>query len=142
MLIALCVLAMSLTWGVNLLMVHENPDSNSEGLVAETSANEIDSWLADAEASMMLAGHTHVPLVRYVRQGVAINVGSTTVPFAEANVIPPVGLPFSDYVILEVEAGEVVIQQIRLPLDVDALGKAVAQTDMPHRDIYMSVYTR
>lgn len=125
---------------VRLLMVHGSPESNTEGLLAETPTDKINGWLATANASMMVAGHTHVPLVRYVREGVAINVGSTTVPFAEANVIPPVGLPFSDYVILEIEAGESAIQQVRLPLDVNALSKAVAQTDMPHRDIYMSVY--
>tara|TARA_R110002073_G_scaffold6784_5_gene39821 strand:- start:86 stop:841 length:756 start_codon:yes stop_codon:yes gene_type:complete len=127
---------------LRLLMVHGSPESNTQGLVAETPMEDINRWLSESQASVMLAGHTHVPLVRYVREGVAINVGSTAVPFAEANVIPPIGLPYSEYVVLEIESGNTVIQQIRLPLDLDAFRKAMAKTDMPHQDNFMSVYAQ
>lgn len=126
--------------GKRLLLTHGAPHSNTVGLVAETPANEIENWLDEANASIVLAGHTHVPLVRHVRNGVAINVGSTCMPFSAAEEIPPLLLPFSDYAMLDI--GEsVAIQQIRIPLDLAALAQEVADCRMPHSDALIGGYS-
>ena len=123
-----------------LLMVHGSPYSNTEGLLAETPAEKINQWLNESGANIILAGHTHVPLVRHVRAGTAINVGSTSVPFAEANVVPPIGLPFSDYVILDIQDGATTVEQIRIPMDLAALAKAVKLADMPHAKTFLGTW--
>ena len=125
---------------LRLLLVHGSPVSNTQGLLAETPTESIDGWLSEASANIMLAGHTHVPLIRYVKNGMAVNVGSTSMPFAEANVIPPVSLNYSDYVVIEVEQGQVGVEQIRLPLDVDALRRAVVASDMPYQATFLAAY--
>jgi putative phosphoesterase len=123
-----------------LLMVHGSPHSNTEGLLAETPAEKINQWLNESGANILLAGHTHVPLVRHVSAGTAINVGSTSIPFAEANVIPPIGLPFSDYVILDIRDGATSVEQIRIPMDFEALAKAVKHADMPYAETFLSTW--
>ncbi len=126
--------------GLRLLLVHGSPNANTEGLVAETPAQEIDQWLESERADVILAGHTHVPLVRRVTKGLAVNVGSTSMPFVEANAIPPVGLPFSDYTIVDIANGKVSVEQVRIPLDLDALKTAVANSDMPHGETLIGSY--
>jgi len=125
---------------LRLLMVHGSPDSNTEGLLAETPADKINQWLEENNADIILAGHTHVPLVRHVRAGIAVNTGSTSIPFAEANVIPPVGLPFSDYAILDIHHGVASVEQIRIPIDFAALTRAVEQSGMPHADVFLGTW--
>jgi len=126
--------------GTRLLLVHGSPDSNTEGLLAETNAEKINQWLEAANANIILAGHTHVPLVRHVRSGTAVNPGSTSVPFAEANVLPPQGLPFSDYAILDIQNGTTTVEQIRIPMDLEALACAVRVADMPHAEAFLGTW--
>lgn len=127
---------------VRLLMVHGSPDAITEGLLAETPSEKINAWLEQHDANIILAGHTHVPLVRHLRAGIAVNTGSTSIPFAEANVIPPTGLPYSDYAILEIRGGISSVEQIRIPMNYEALLNAVEKVKMPHARAFMGTWQR
>ena len=127
---------------LRLLMVHGSPDSITEGLLAETPSKKINAWLEQHDADIILAGHTHVPLVRHLRAGIAVNTGSTSIPFEEADVIPPIGLPFSDYAIVDIRDSTPSIEQIRIPFNFKALETAVEEAGMPHAEAFMGTWRR
>ena len=127
---------------LRLLMVHGSPDSITEGLLAETPSEKINAWLEQHDADIILAGHTHVPLVRHLRAGIAVNTGSTSIPFEEADVIPPIGLPFSDYAIVDIRDSTPSIEQIRIPFNFKALETAVEEAGMPHAEAFMGTWRR
>ena len=52
--------------GVRLVVVHGTPLSDMDGIYPGTSGAELESWLAVAEADVLVCGHTHIPLIRHV----------------------------------------------------------------------------
>ena len=63
--------------GVRVVVVHGTPLSDMDGIYPGETGSELESWLAVAEADVLIAGHTHVPLVRHVAGGrLVINAGA------------------------------------------------------------------
>ncbi len=123
-----------------VLCVHGSPDKNTQGLVSETPAEKLNGWLEDAGVDLLIAGHTHVPMQRYVSKGLVVNVGSTSSPFAEAFVVPPTILKYSDYGIVESRAGALSVELIRLPLDTVKLAHSIREAGMPHGEVLLDGY--
>lgn len=126
--------------GIQLLLVHGSPDSITQGLVAETPAQALNDWLTDAGADAIFAGHTHVPMVRRVAEGLVVNVGSTAMPFKEPMPAPPQATAHSDYAIVDIHNGSISVEQRRLPLDLVALKAAVQRSGQPHGEILLGTY--
>lgn len=50
--------------GVRVAVRHGTPDSNAEGVYpGRASAAEVERWLAQAQADVLIVGHTHLPFV-------------------------------------------------------------------------------
>ena len=73
---------------------------------------------------------------------IAVNTGSTSIPFEEADVIPPNGLPYSDYAIVDIRESTPSIEQIRIPFNFEALETAVEEAGMPHAEAFMGTWRR
>ena len=48
---------------------HGTPLSDMDGIYSDLSGSELESWLAVAEADVLIVGHTHIPLVKHVSGG-------------------------------------------------------------------------
>ena len=63
--------------GVRVVVVHGTPLSDMDGIYPGETGSELESWLAVAEADVLVAGHTHIPLVRHVSGGkLVVNPGA------------------------------------------------------------------
>jgi putative phosphoesterase len=65
------------TEGVRVVVVHGTPLSDMDGIYPGEVGSELESWLAVAEADVLVAGHTHIPLARHVAGGrLVVNPGA------------------------------------------------------------------
>ena len=63
--------------GVRVVVVHGTPLSDMDGIYPGETGSELESWLAVAEADVLVAGHTHIPPTRHVAGGrLVINPGA------------------------------------------------------------------
>ena len=63
--------------GVRVVVCHGSPMSDMDGIYPGKTGSELESWLAVAEADVLIAGHTHNPLVRHVSGGrLVVNPGA------------------------------------------------------------------
>jgi putative phosphoesterase len=62
---------------VRVVVVHGTPLSDMDGIYPGEAGSELESWLAVAEADVLVVGHTHIPLVRHVAGGrLVVNPGA------------------------------------------------------------------
>lgn len=64
-----------------LLAVHGSPRSDEEGLTIHTEASEFEHMAVDPQVSVIVCGHTHVPMDRCLGQLRIVNAGSVGLPF-------------------------------------------------------------
>lgn len=64
-----------------LLAVHGSPRSDEEGLTVNTGAEDLREMQIDSEVSMIVCGHTHIPMDRMIDGMRVINAGSVGLPF-------------------------------------------------------------
>lgn len=62
--------------GSELLLVHGSPADASEALCHDMTDEELDSWLHDTTANIVVCGGSHVPFDRVVEGVRIVNVGS------------------------------------------------------------------
>ena len=63
--------------GVRVAVRHGTPNSDMDGIYPDASDADLESWLRRAEADVLIAGHTHVPLERHVAGGkLVVNPGA------------------------------------------------------------------
>ena len=63
--------------GVRIVVVHGSPRSDMDGIYPDASDADLESWLRRAEADVLIAGHTHVPLERHATGGkLVVNPGA------------------------------------------------------------------
>ena len=62
---------------VRAVVVHGTPLSDMDGIYPGETGSELESWLAVAEADVLVVGHTHIPLLRHVSGGrLVVNPGA------------------------------------------------------------------
>jgi putative phosphoesterase len=125
--------------GATLLCVHGSPRSYDEQLLAETPAAELDAWDLDPSVKVVVAGHTHVQLVRRHRGRTFVNVGSVGQPFLSAfdGTKPPTCLRRVEYAIVEWEQGRVNVELRSLPLDWTAFTTSLQRTGFPNPEAWV-----
>ena len=83
--------------GVRVVVVHGTPLSDMDGIYPGETGSELESWLAVAEADVLICGHTHIPLLRHVSGGrLIVNPGALwrgAEAAAEALLLDPSGEP-------------------------------------------------
>ena len=83
--------------GIRVVVVHGTPLSDMDGIYPSETGSELESWLAVAEADVLIAGHSHIPLHRHISGGkLVVNPGALwrgAEAAAEAMALDPSGGP-------------------------------------------------
>ncbi len=66
-----------------ILMTHGSPRKNDENILPGRSVEEIKPMIADANETLILCGHTHLPAGYQIEKQTVVNVGSVGRPFTE-----------------------------------------------------------
>jgi len=113
--------------GLRVLLCHGSPRSTTEYLFENRSEGFLRQFTAggkhDARADVIVFGHTHVPYHRVVAGVHFVNTGSVG--------RPKDGDPRAGYCLLTLDAGRVVVEQTRLPYDVEAACARLLQAGLP-----------
>lgn len=129
--------------GLTALAFHGTPRSNQEDLLATTPPDLVDELLDGRTGAVLISGHTHVQMVRQHRGTILVNAGSVGMPFREyAGGGQPVVMPDrAEYAIVQGGEGKpVTVSLRRLPLDENAVRRAVAAADPPVRALLLGSY--
>ena len=70
--------------GVKILMVHGSPRRNNEDIMPDTPLSKVEEMVADADADLILCGHTHIPCGFQTNdKKTVVNDGSVGRPFTQ-----------------------------------------------------------
>ncbi len=94
-----------------LLGVHGSPESVREYVFPDHPEAELAAWLRAAGARILCLGHTHVPFVRRVGEGLVVNPGSVGKSKD--------GDPRASYALIEATGDDLKAQIVRLPWDIE-----------------------
>lgn len=114
--------------GSKLLLVHGSPRSNREGLFPETAPCDLAEMLTGMEEKVILAAHTHIPMVREFAGYLIINAGSVGFPLD--------GDPRACYCLLETGPTGVTPAIIRVAYNIDETVKDAENRGFPHVSAY------
>lgn len=123
-----------------LLCFHGSPRSSTDVITDETPPNEVVEMMDGSPHRFLAGGHTHLPLVRRFGDQTIINPGSVGLPFAEygfAGEVPVMN--HAAYAVVVVTAAEVSVEFREVPVDMDALARAVRSSGMPHGDWWLGL---
>ena len=108
---------------LKVLLVHGSPRRVNEYLYEDRPDRSLERLLDLAEVDVLVCGHTHKPYHRVLPSGRhVVNAGSVGKPKD--------GDPRACYVVLT-EAGELNVEFVRVPYDVEAAARAIEDTSMP-----------
>ena len=63
--------------GVRVAVRHGTPKSDMDGIYPDAAGSELSRWCEQAEADVLIAGHTHIPIVKHVAGGkLVVNPGA------------------------------------------------------------------
>lgn len=118
--------------GKRVLMVHGSPDSMDEHLGPETSNDRLKEIAADAEADLVIVGHSHRPMSRMVGKVRFLNPGSVG--------RQDDGDPRASYAILQLRPFRAKLY--RVSYDTEAAAKAVRKAGLPEEFAQMLLLGR
>jgi len=123
-----------------LLAFHGSPRSADDLLTAATPNRELDEMFEGVTASVLVGGHTHVPLVRRYGTKTILNPGSVGLPFAEYGYAGAAAVPqHAAYAVLLIDGGTMGIELRQAHVDHERLRKSVARSHMPHADWWLGL---
>jgi len=106
-------------------LVHGSPRRVNEYLYADRPDRSLERLLDDAQADVLVCGHTHIPYHRVLPSGRhVINAGSVGKPKD--------GDPRACYVTLDALGRDLQVAFIRVPYDIDRAVAAIEAGAMPH----------
>ena len=121
--------------GRRVLYFHGSPRSCNEPILAVTPTEELEHMLGGLDAPIMVAGHTHVQMVRRVPRGLIVNPGSVGLPFLEWPVAAARVCRWAEYGLLDYgDDGRLDVQLRRTPYDVDFFIRFALESGMPHAE--------
>ncbi|MBZ0300528.1 MAG: metallophosphatase family protein, partial [Anaerolineae bacterium] len=110
--------------GLRVLLVHGSPRRVNEYLYEDRPASSFERLLDQAEADVLICGHTHLPYHKILPSGRhVINAGSVGKPKD--------GDPRAGYILLSVTDKTPQVEFVRVPYDVERAAQAIEATDMP-----------
>jgi putative phosphoesterase len=116
----------------NMLLFHGSPRSHMEDLLATTSAEELDTALGDACATVLAGGHTHLQMLRQHRGMLLVNPGSVGMPFKQyVNGNAPEILSHAEYAVIESDDNDVTVSLRRVAIDKHRLRTEAATSQNP-----------
>lgn len=115
-----------------LLCFHGSPRSNMDLLFPAMPDNALGEFLAGFDATVMVGGHTHAPMMRPFRGRTLVNVGSV----GRAVIREPMrrirNAPWAEYGVITWERGRLSVDLRRVPFDLERLVAAMYASGMPH----------
>ena len=109
---------------LRVLLVHGSPRKINEYLYADRPDASFERLLDQAQADVLVCGHTHLPYHKTLPSGRhIINAGSVGKPKD--------GDPRAGYVVLSAAGTALDVAFVRVPYDVEAMARAIEATDMP-----------
>jgi predicted phosphodiesterase len=129
--------------GVAVLCFHGTPSSHDEMILATTPHDELLRMLTGFDQRLMLAGHTHVQLVRVIEGTMIVNPGSVGLPFrgiplGELQLISP----WAEYGLLHVEDGRLSVDLRRALYDVERMLQDTIESGAPHAEWWAKIWVR
>lgn len=105
-----------------LLLVHGSPRQNNEYLTFDYSAEQLEHFLNEADADILLCGHTHLAFHRQIGSKHVVNAGSAGKPkHGNPNVV---------YQLLEL-GEQVAVTTVEVPYDYSAASQAIVDAGLP-----------
>jgi putative phosphoesterase len=109
---------------LKIALVHGSPRKVNEYLYADRPERSLERLLDQAEADVLVCGHTHKPYHRVLPSGrQVVNAGSVGKPKD--------GDPRAGYLILKAQDGNLRVEFIRVAYDIDRAAKAIEASEMP-----------
>ena len=121
-----------------LLCVHGSPRHDEEGLSIDLSREALDEILDGVRSDVVVAGHTHVQMVRIHRGRTIANTGSVGMPFERLfDGGPPRIYPWAEYAIVEWVDGHARVDLRQVPYDFRAFAASVRDSEMPAPEFWL-----
>jgi predicted phosphodiesterase len=110
---------------LRVLLVHGSPRKINEYLYADRPDSSLERLLDQAEAEVLVCGHTHIPYHRVLPSGRhVVNAGSVGKPKD--------GDPRACYILLAAQGTDLQVDFIRVPYEVEQAARAIEASEMPH----------
>lgn len=120
--------------GRRVLLTHASPGSSDEYLDANVPDKHLRKLAEQADADLVICGHSHRPFVRQVDDVWFINPGSVG--------LPDDGDPRASYAVLSIGHDRIAVQHYRLAYDVERAVEAIRKEDLPEAFAQMLVMGR
>lgn len=129
--------------GVPALCFHGAPSSYDDMILATTPHEDLLRMLEGFDHPLMLAGHTHVQLVRVIEGTLVVNPGSIGLPFrglplGELQLISP----WAEYALVRVDDGRLSVDLRRTSYDVDEMLERTIDSGAPHAEWWAATWVR
>jgi putative phosphoesterase len=132
-------LELELDGGTRIVFFHGTPRSYNEPILAATPTEELEHILDGVNASIMVAGHTHVQMLRPLPFTLMVNPGSVGLPFVEWPTAAARVNRWAEYGILDVDGNDIVSVELRrTPYDTEALIRYALASGVPHAEWWTS----
>lgn len=105
-----------------ILIAHRSPKSELGGILPETPSRDLAHAVMDADADIIVVGHTHIPLKKMILGKIILNPGSVGQPRDRD--------PRASYAILKVDE-EVEVEFHRVEYDVEAAVEEILRAGLP-----------
>jgi len=126
---------------MHLVCYHGSPQSNTDIILAETPALQLDHLLDHDMPDIYTGGHTHIQMVRQFRGHYVINPGSVGQPFSEFNYNrPPRILPWAEYALVNFENNQLSVMLKRVEIDKEKIRKVLHDSELPLKNWLIEQY--
>lgn len=107
-----------------LFLVHGSPaDPLNEYIFPETSKNLLQEFLKSTGADVLLLGHTHVPMIIKLKEGVVLNPGGVGQPRDHD--------PRASYCVIRMEDGKLSFKKHRIKYDINKTASEILAAGLP-----------
>ncbi len=121
--------------GTTLLCFHGSPRSFDDVIVATTPDGDLARMLSGYNATVMAGGHTHEQMLRRYKGTILVNPGSVGLPFERGPAPDEARNPaWAEYAVVSREHGVLSVELRRVLIDLDAVVRAIRESDMPHAE--------
>lgn len=122
----------------SLLCYHGSPSSNTRGILAISSDDEVSSMLSGHDATVFAGGHTHSQMARPWKSSVVINPGSVGLPFVKGPNGKIRNPTWAEYAIVSLGAKGLKVELRRTSYNLPKLAGDVRKSGMPNPEWWLA----
>lgn len=110
--------------GITFSVFHGSPRNPLDEYVFPQTPQEIlERFLKESGGKVLILGHTHVPMIRELKEGLVINPGSVGQPRDFD--------PRASFIVLEIKEGELEVNFRRVEYDVESTMEKISERGLP-----------